>query len=916
MDLKIYNQNDELKLTVQPSDNSTRQKSIQADHVLSLSFTSFEFVRLDVNDYVEFLGQRFWIIEQYIPKQVSTVEWEYNCRFYGPENLIGQALVLKIVDGEDEPVFSLTAPAQVHVELVVENLNRQMGTTDWKVGEVVATENITIDYKGTYCNAGLKMIAEKAETEYWIDGMTVNLCRCEYGEAIPLGYDNGALSIEVSAADNVKFFTRLFPVGSSRNIDRSVYGHTRLQLPDGKRYVEQDTELGIVEHFEEEAFSHIYPRRVGKISIATCEEKIGENGEPFTIYYFKDSSLPFDPNDYEIGGLVKHITFQSGELNGREFEVNFDSETQQFEIITQWPYDDDTQLPGGMLIPQVGDEYILWNIRMPDEYYTLASQEYAEAVDAYMLKHRKDHRVYKVPTNYVNIENRGLAFDIGQRIRLESLEHFASGYRNSRISAFTQNVNIPTMYDLDISDVLSTGTVTQIRDDVDEIRHYTQTTAASIPDVVRSWEGTPASDFNLFSAKKAVKEFLSRLYPDVAQGLIKFIEGIELGKYVSGIETGTGAAIDKEGNAEMTSLTLRSFLKVPTLIYNKVQVTGGEMWNTEGGTIAKVEPDADSDTAFVLTMDIEDGDNIELQVDDICKGHYNKNGGFITSYFRVVSVNQTAKTIRVVLGDNEAVPGGVNCAPTAYMNIARYGNFTNEERQQSQYFSSSEQRISLLSGVDQYIIEPKHYKVVIGSVPEALLPENNPVSGRASIYLDNVIAKNFFQIDKDNEIIRTVRDRGLWSAIDAVANPYQCNAQYQDEVYHNSCKYRCIVEGTTAEPRYDSTDWLLVAGDTTLTLDIESTDGETFLVGQLSTTLTAKVKRGVTDITADILVGDWSWTRETGDVASDTIWNTDHAGCGNSVTLTNEDLAALSGRFICTAYVRDGAESVSAQVAF
>lgn len=156
----------------------------------------------------------------------------------------------------------------------------------------------------------------------------------------------------------------------------------------------------------------------------------------------------------------------------------------------------------------------------------------------------------------------------------------------------------------------------------------------------------------------------------------------------------------------------------------------------------------------------------------------------------------------------------------------------------------------------------------------------------------------------------------MWNSVDAVANPYLCNEQYQDEVYHNSCKYRCIVEGATTEPRYDSTDWLLVAGDTTLTLDIESTDGETFLVGQLSTTLTAKVKRGVTDITADILVGDWSWTRETDDVASDTIWNTDHAGCGNSVTLTNEDLAALSGRFICTAYVRDGAESVSAQVAF
>ena len=61
----------------------------------------------------------------------------------------------------------------------------------------------------------------------------------------------------------------------------------------------------------------------------------------------------------------------------------------------------------------------------------------------------------------------------------------------------------------------------------------------------------------------------------------------------------------------MSSLTLRSFLKVPQLIYNKVRVTGGEMWNTEGGTIAEVIPDEDSDTAFTLKMDVEDGDTID-----------------------------------------------------------------------------------------------------------------------------------------------------------------------------------------------------------------------------------------------------------------------------------------------------------------
>ncbi|MCB6981792.1 hypothetical protein, partial [Bacteroides uniformis] len=75
-------------------------------------------------------------------------------------------------------------------------------------------------------------------------------------------------------------------------------------------------------------------------------------------------------------GKVKRVSFQEGsELAGLGeeedgtyyFEVNFDSDTREFEIITIWPYDDDTQLPGDRLVPKAGDRYILWNIRMPDE---------------------------------------------------------------------------------------------------------------------------------------------------------------------------------------------------------------------------------------------------------------------------------------------------------------------------------------------------------------------------------------------------------------------------------------------------------------------------------------------------------------------------------------------------------------------
>lgn len=384
--------------------------------------------------------------------------------------------------------------------------------------------------------------------------------------------------------------------------------------------------------------------------------------------------------------------------------------------------------------------------------------------------------------------------------------------------------------------------------------------------------------------------------------------------FLSGIETGAGAAIDENGNGEMNSLILRSFLKVPELIYNKIRITGGEMWNTEGGTVASVEKDPDSDTAYTLALEVEDGDTIDLAVDDICKGHYNSGGTFISSYFRVTAVDQSARTVRIVLGADSEVPGGENHAPVPYMHVARYGSFTDTERQRSQYFSSSEMRIAMLDGVDQYIILPKHYKTVWGNVPDSLVPSNIPLKGKASMYLDSVLARNFIQLDASGSVVKTIRDRGLW---DASVTDYLCDDEWQDEVWHLSCKWRCIVEGTTAEPKWDSTDWLLVAGDSSLSLDIESSDGDTFLCGELETTLTAVVRRGVNDITSSILDSDFTWSRDTGDTAEDSAWNTSHAGSGKSVALTNEDLPTThrKGRFVCTAYVRDGAETLTAEVA-
>ena len=573
------------KAEVSPSDSSTQVKEIQGDNVLTLSFTHHDHIALDVDDYCDFEGERYWLTEAYRPEQKSTLEWVYDIKLYGIESLLKNLLVLKRVDGENDPIFTLTAPPREHVVMIVNCMNDGAGhITDWKVGQVDGTENIVIDYHGKYCDEALREIAEKVGAEWWVEGQTVNVCRCQHGEQIILGYDKGLTGITPDKADNVKFYTRLFPVGSSRNIDPEKYGYTRLQLPGGEKYVEVNADkYGRVDHYEDTAFSDIYPRRTGEVSSVRSEVKTGEDGKPFTIYYFRDNNLPFDPNDYEIGGLVKRVSFQEGsELGGLGdedngtyyFEVNFNSDTKEFEIITIWPYEDDTQLPGGSLVPKAGDKYILWNIRMPDEYYALAEEELLTAVNKYNEEHAIDVTVFKCPTDHVWIEDNDADLFVGRRVRLESEQYFPeTGYRDSRITKITRKVNLPSSMDIEIGDALSRTSMQKMSDNISDARSYAKSVGESValPDVIRTWDRTLPTDNNLFSARRSQREFISKNSPDRAKKKIIFDEGIDAGDFIAGAQGGT---IDGKGNAELLSIVVRLLLSSPKF----VDGLNGEGW--------------------------------------------------------------------------------------------------------------------------------------------------------------------------------------------------------------------------------------------------------------------------------------------------------------------------------------------------
>lgn len=569
----IYGSDGTVKIQAPCDDNSTQEHELQGDNVLTLSFTLYEHVTLEVNDYAEFRGQKYWLMERYRPEQKSTVEWRYDMKLYGIESLIKRFLVLNDTDGDDEPVFTLTAPPREHVALIVKSINNGMNrTTDWKVGTVEGTDNIVIDYEGKYCDEALREVAEKAgnRAEWWVEGQTVNVCRCETGEEVTLGYNKGLTGISCDMADNAKFYTRLYPVGSSRNIDPEKYGHSRLQLPGGVKHVDVNVEkYGVWHHYEADAFSDIYPKRIGTVSSVRSEEVTDEEGNPFKIFYFKDNSLGFDPNSYEIAEKVKRISFQEGsELAGLGdeedgtyfFEANYDSDTHEFELITIWPYDDGTQLPNDTLCPKAGDKYILWNIRMPDEYYPLAEQEFREAVDRYNEENAVDAGRYKGPTDHVYIEENGIDLYVGRRVRLESRQYFPeTGYRSSRVTKITRQVNLPSQMDVEISDAVSTGAMEAINDSITDAKNYVKTaTAGSFPDLIRSWDNTYPTDNNVFSARRTLKEALSRLREDTAQEKLHFLKGADFGRYKAGE---SGAGVDGDGNAEWLTAVIRELLR-------------------------------------------------------------------------------------------------------------------------------------------------------------------------------------------------------------------------------------------------------------------------------------------------------------------------------------------------------------------
>lgn len=264
---------------------------------------------------------------------------------------------------------------------------------------------------------------------------------------------------------------------------------------------------------------------------------------------------------------------------------------------------------------------------------------------------------------------------------------------------------------------------------------------------------------------------------------------ISSAKFLSGL-LGYGWMIDAKGNGELHSLSIRSFLEVPELRYNQVQVVGDELWVTAGGVISDVQA-ADSGR-YTITLKLEEGQTNPFAADDILRGIYHVSTGFSTIQMRVDSVAED--------GTMTVTPRTPDLVPQKFMNIAKTGNFTNTARQRSILISSKQGRIQFMADVNDWEIAPSMVRMILGDTSGFVHPSFGDTSGY-NAFLENILMTGrIFQKSADGTTTKPVAvNKGEWKA-----GTYY----YYDEVTHKGSLWLCTADSTSEEPAASSIDWV------------------------------------------------------------------------------------------------------------
>jgi len=837
---------------------SKRKFTLMKEDFILLKFSLKSPVFFKLGDWTEDTRfGRFELCDLYKPKynrktgaydyelQLDAYYWKWKNKIfkYTPETT-GQ-----------EASWNLTAPLDVQAGIVLRNL-KALGYA-YKGQDFVFSIDSTVENKSqlmSYDNINILdacfEMAKKWDCECWVTENIIHFGRCESGDAVDFEIGKNVQEMSQSESQST-YATRIYAFGSTRNIpadyrpiDETVVVNgvvqRRLMLPEGTPYIDAYPDMTTEEAVEQVViFDEVYPRRTGIMSDVTTIEvtdKVeNEDGttteEKWNAYRFRDTGVNFSEK-YILPGQELRIRFASGLLNGLEFAVKFNPEgkpekledggwnpeAQLWEIVRNEDYG--RPLPGDVLFPQDGDEYVLsgWDSTKITELGLVgaAEQELKEKTEKYAAKSKIDPSTYgctMMSNDAYREDGVHNFYSIGQKVNLINKAYFENG-RQSRVIGF--EFNLDYSFDSPVYTVGETAAYSRIGELEEKVESLTlkgQTYTGgggSGVYVIGSHDSTPATDHNVYSALRSLIMFMRKDTEERTGFLLSLLGGTVIKKYakfgdfVTGV---SGGYIGEDARAELEALVLRSSLSVPELRFNRQTYFEGYNTISPGGGLKIKSFVANSDGSYTVIPDLEDGVPLGQKPDDILLGFWHDKSvttgdfiGFRKIQYRITSADYDEKTFVMVPRP------GYEFVPHNEMRLGQTGNFTDKERQTYIIIDVRDGNccITLVDNANTWDPEPAQMKSWFGKKKGMTI--NGINCDRFSAVLQDIIMTGLiFQIDEiTGSTVRVPIDFPSWEPGRKYA--------YYSRVPHNGSTWLCVNDkGTTSEPSENNPDWLVSA---------------------------------------------------------------------------------------------------------
>lgn len=502
--IRICNIQGNQLLSVSITQSCQKVEELMAADYIQLSWNSDLSDELPLGAYIEYNGERYSLLEPYKPTQKDESEYTYTPKFESRVRAWGKKPFFFYSGASKEPDWTLTSNPADFMRCVCDAIREETGESWTYSIDASLPASASLSFSSSDILSGLNQIAGAFETEWFADKETntLYLGLLSHGSEVTLEVGK---NISVPSVQNSRegYYTRFYAFGSTRNITQDYTGsntnnlvNKRLTL-DPNKYPQgyKDVRGGLSEgeiFSKVLIFDDVYPS--AKLGISGVRNRLmyrldesgnkvqlgtDDSGNPiydqYTIWYFRIEGFTFSQSNV-IDGLTPSISFQSGALNGREFEIIYYNEdkkittsdgivfeAKQGDYEIKFIEENNLIIPTMTgLVPSDGDEVVLFNIKMPSEYTQSAYAELEEELDKAIARMTSDLSNYSFKSNPVAFNESNPNLSIGRKVR-----YVNGGYSYStRVIKLTTQLDFPIEQSITIGNEKVKGNTQQLKEEV------------------------------------------------------------------------------------------------------------------------------------------------------------------------------------------------------------------------------------------------------------------------------------------------------------------------------------------------------------------------------------------------------------------------------------------------------------------